>query len=1629
MAADRNLFNSDKEYFLACRDSVIHGAGSCQQPVEPEERLEDCEMSADGRPAAATASSESESWVANVSKRLWRVCHSMRAELMHERLISLLVEWCETPRADSSCVAYKDTCVEFLQEETENKVLRHVPKSPVNNCYLYIPHNLLDPVMEANCTKLCRFYARTFWANKDVFLCCQAALALAKRGLNIDRCFIGESPGGVGQSLYSLHLDTMLGNNHGFFDPNVWYNEDELRKQVETFARCIVITGQEAPESAKKLHLDLFKKTMSGDGIAGRKPYGFTTKMFHLIGWKRLEINRMPRFAGITPANFNSIFRRGLLWQAKARFHPPHVIATLHADHELDGQFEADPSLKQFLSSLPSAAAGLRLQHAFEAVTGKQECLDLIENYVSGGDESLTEDKLRMACGLPVRDRSKDTGHAGSVLLHIPDPDEDKEAEEGKWMRLKGILVSDMLDRCVSSITLFEFQHMKLDSSDVPNQSRTDLWKGLSDRGFMIKGCSRHTRGRASVQMQPVLAPRTNFSDVVKIGKADDGQIFRETVSLKAAQAIANNSCSLQNMETLLSFFQSKVRASKPKRGRASEQAEAEMLKFEKLACKVRDHQKACKALIQLRLHEESMQSPPPKKVTAKTVQCMEHSVTYRYVGIRASRDRRYANGFAAQTCSRRMQQFLFPHTVDLDIQSCCLTILVQLYDKLLPEPPLPDEVLSLLRRCVADRKAVCEKELRVSAVNGKQMINSVLHGGPLPPEIKNCDAGKNLLRLSIYMRWLACSTFPDEFGRLSKEPEKRNPDATVFFYFWTTVEDWIVESWTSKLRSVSPEHLSLHFDGVRLNSNLRAWASDQHQFLGACERHIEQDTGFKVKIVEKQHFSLLQLLQRTASQTADVEGVPEALLKPSNSICLACWHLSDCPEDVLNAISAASEANAYAEDRRLRSYKQCADMFQLKLCAAHGLPPCRDGRFLLNLECEVCPHCVAVTVDQKAQKVEVFASGKRLCMSYQQLLDAYSVCTDSLLVVNFAFSSDKADVKDACGQILLDLEAGSSDSEDVLPDAHYLVDDEGAVFFADAILTSLEEERNSFQQAVEDSKGQSRKGLHACSLCPFRSFKERRKLLKHLQSHHSSKQQFVCSGTKQVKIILSLHDTDCARRHMQFEYLKRSAKYMRENVCPPLSHKNNEVDRHIRLLFAATGPTYVNAAALGVTILARRVRNVYYDKSFAEMFYRELVLHHANVKSTWGRLHLRCLESGNELGNLFPTHTRHWWPIVEDIFSSSAVNSLLATLQLAFHNACEYTCISIDATLKVAMSIKGQASYRASKRVRNEACFGDDEALRRVLTVRGQTGAVLAIQLIKGEDAPEVAGCLEQCLPYSSRLQVFYIMSDSPSVKLLQALQLVCPNLKGLALDPVHLAIVYEYAQWRKRTAGSKQLRALLNKVVQHDPSRGTLSWGPLFDGQETTPLTRQEEKWRQEILGWTHSKVYAQRVLQNLDPAVPVLTRVSFIEAVAAVCALHSQEVERKVTGTSKSVRQVLWNACSAQRLEWLFNNQRVRHALSPLQRALLPSGTTSNEALHSEINSWTRSTHDVHRSTLKLKLRIFTLGKQLVHHIATCFPLARQTADGVVLARGVGAKLWSDEAWKADSSGQGASKLHSS
>ena len=59
--------------------------------------------------------------------------------------------------------------------------------------------------------------------------------------------------------------------NHKFFDPNVFYQDDELRKTIETLVGGIIYTGQERPTGGRcSMREDLLKKFATGEGISGR---------------------------------------------------------------------------------------------------------------------------------------------------------------------------------------------------------------------------------------------------------------------------------------------------------------------------------------------------------------------------------------------------------------------------------------------------------------------------------------------------------------------------------------------------------------------------------------------------------------------------------------------------------------------------------------------------------------------------------------------------------------------------------------------------------------------------------------------------------------------------------------------------------------------------------------------------------------------------------------------------------------------------------------------------------------------------------------------------------------------------------------------------------------------------------------------------------------------------------------------------------------------------------------------------------------------------------------------------------------------------------------------------------------
>ena len=88
---------------------------------------------------------------------------------------------------------------------------------------------LTDPVLLAATVRVQSFYAQSFWANPDGHRMCMAALALAKRGLNVDNVFFLWGPGGVG-----LSLTTIGTRNHKIFDPQVFYMDEASSPECGT---------------------------------------------------------------------------------------------------------------------------------------------------------------------------------------------------------------------------------------------------------------------------------------------------------------------------------------------------------------------------------------------------------------------------------------------------------------------------------------------------------------------------------------------------------------------------------------------------------------------------------------------------------------------------------------------------------------------------------------------------------------------------------------------------------------------------------------------------------------------------------------------------------------------------------------------------------------------------------------------------------------------------------------------------------------------------------------------------------------------------------------------------------------------------------------------------------------------------------------------------------------------------------------------------------------------------------------------------------------------------------------------------------------------------------------------------
>ena len=172
-----------------------------------------------------------------------------------------------------------------------------------------------------------------------------------------------------------------------------------------------------------------------------------------------------------------------------------------------------------------------------------------------------------------------------------------------------------------------------------------------------------------------------------------------------------------------------------------------------------------------------------------------------------------------------------------------------------------------------------------------------------------------------------------------------------------------------------------------------------------------------------------------------------------------------------------------------------------------------------------------------------------------------------------------------------------------------------------------------------------------------------------------------------------------------------------------------------------------------------------------------------------------------------------------------------------------EFQCVSIDATVRVAMTLKGQANYRASKAKKASAVLPESQARRTVLTVRGRTGAVVGMWLVKSEKAMDFSDALSAYFPHAYRQQVATFFSDDPSARLFTDLKGIFLCLEFLCLDPVHLVIVYVQSHLRKRTPGSQYLRLIMNKINKTNEIFHPGTWGAPYRGVGDVDLSHAEQ------------------------------------------------------------------------------------------------------------------------------------------------------------------------------------------
>ena len=218
--------------------------------------------------------------------------------------------------------------------------------------------------------------------------------------------------------------------------------------------------------------------------------------------------------------------------------------------------------------------------------------------------------------------------------------------------------------------------------------------------------------------------------------------------------------------------------------------------------------------------------------------------------------------------------------------------------------------------------------------------------------------------------------------------------------------------------------------------------------------------------------------------------------------------------------------------------------------------------------------------------------------------------------------------------------------------------------------------------------------------------------LYMHLVRHHGPERRFICSGTKQPRVVMALH-----------------AELVRCSVGPLSCTRRLRNGREYRVPLTASGPKFVCKDVGSGAVAARRVGKVFYDRGFADVFFRHLMQTGGRMHMTMNRLQCDIQLQGCQQGHTHPEL------VAEDIGSSPDVSAWKSALYDSLRSADGFHVLSLDGTMKIAMGVRRRAL--------------DPRQLTALLTTSTLQGALLDIAVVPSDGKHHVVvSARENALP-----------------------------------------------------------------------------------------------------------------------------------------------------------------------------------------------------------------------------------------------------------------------------------------